>query len=336
VVEANKGNTPILMNVTRALRALRLHPWLGLVAGLGFFAIALGLRFALDEVLRELPFITLFPAILLAALVGGRWVGLLVAGLSGLSAWYWFMPPTAGVYAAWPKGVTVLALFVVSSGIMLYVIDVLHRTIDELALENSRSAVMFQELQHRVANNMQFVSSLLRLQRKSIGSDPQAGARALEAAQLRLDAMAHIHRQLYDPSMVDLPLGQYLQKLCTGVLEASGAKNIVCVVEVPPVHLDLRRMVTLSLLVTEVITNSIKHAFDPEQNGTISIRLDHDAERYVLTVQDDGRGLPEQFDAATSTSLGVRIMQNLAQQLRGELTFQGGKGAAARVVFPAI
>jgi two-component sensor histidine kinase len=323
------------MNITRALRALRLHPWHGLVAGLGIFAVALAMRFALDEVLRELPFITLFPAILLAALVGGRRVGILVAVLSGVAAWQWFMPPGGGVYLPTPKGVTVLALFIVSAGIMLYVIDVLHRTIDELALENNRSAVMFQELQHRVANNMQFVSSLLRLQRKSIGSDPEAGGRALEAAQLRLDAMAHIHRQLYDPSMVDLPLGQYFQKLCTSVLDASGAKNVVCVVEVPPVKLDLRRMVTLSLLVTEVITNSIKHAFDAEQNGTISIRLGQDAEHYVLTVQDDGRGLPAEFDAATSASLGVRIMQNLAQQLRGELTFQGGKGAAARIVFPA-
>jgi two-component sensor histidine kinase len=323
------------MNITRALRALRLHPWHGLAAGLGIFAVALAMRFALDEALRELPFITLFPAILLAALVGGRRVGILVAVLSGVAAWQWFMPPGGGVYLPTPKGVTVLALFIVSASIMLYVIDVLHRTIDELALENNRSAVMFQELQHRVANNMQFVSSLLRLQRKSIGSDPEAGGRALEAAQLRLDAMAHIHRQLYDPSMVDLPLGQYFQKLCTSVLDASGAKNVVCVVEVPPVQLDLRRMVTLSLLITEVITNSIKHAFDPEQQGTIAIRLDRAAERYVLTVQDDGRGLPAEFDAATSASLGVRIMQNLAQQLGGELTFQPGKGAAARIAFPA-
>jgi two-component sensor histidine kinase len=324
------------MKITRALRAWRLHPWFGVAAGLGIFAVAIGIRFVLDETLRELPFITLFPAILLAALVGGRRVGVLVAILSGLSAWYWFVAPYGSFALPWPKGFIIMALFVMSTAIMLYVIDVLNRTIDEIALENARSAVMFQELQHRVANNMQFISSLLRLQQRNIGSDPESGARALAAAQLRLDAMALIHRQLYDPAMVDLPLGHYLQKLCTSVLNASGAKNVVCVVEVPPVKLDLRRMVTLSLLICEVITNSIKHAFTPEQNGTIAIRLDQEAERYVLTVADDGRGLPAEFDPAASGSLGFRIMQNLAQQLRGELTFERGKGAAARIVFPAV
>lgn len=102
----------------------------------------------------------------------------------------------------------------------------------------------------------------------------------------------------------------------------------------PPVRLDFQRMVTLSLLVTEVITNSIKHAFDPDKKGTIAIRLDREAERYVLMLQDDGRGLPAEFDPATSASLGVRIIQNLAQQLRGELTFDGSKGVATRLVFP--
>jgi two-component sensor histidine kinase len=323
------------MELVRALRKLRQHPWLGYAAGLAIFAALFGLRFALDEALRGAPTFVLFPTIIFAALAGGLRVGILVAILSGVTTWYWFILPAGSFDLRWPEGVVVMGLIVVNSAILLYVTDLLNRTIDDLALENERTSVMFQELQHRVANNMEFISSLLRLQGRNIGSDPQAGERALAAAQLRLDAMAHIHRQLYDPRMVDLPLGQYLQKLCARVLDASGAKNVVCVVEVPPVQLDLRRMVTLSLLITEVMTNSIKHAFDASKKGTISIRLNREAEQYVLIVQDDGRGLPAEFDPASSASLGVRIMQNLAQQLRGELTFQGGKGAAARIVFPA-
>jgi two-component sensor histidine kinase len=145
--------------------------------------------------------------------------------------------------------------------------------------------------------------------------------------------MARIHRRLYDPAGVSVPLTQYFQSLCTDVLEASGAKNVVCVVNATHADLDPQRMLTLSLLVTEAITNSIKHAFKGEQQGMITVEFDHHDDGYAVTVRDSGPGLPEGFRIENSPSLGFKIMRSLASQLGGEVTF-GGPGMSTRLVFP--
>ena len=177
---------------------------------------------------------------------------------------------------------------------------------DEVARERDRSAVMFQELQHRVANNMQFVASLMRLQERAIEADPQSGARLLGDIRKRFETMARIHRRLYDPSGLAMPLTQYFQELCTDVLDASGAHNVVCVVNATHADLDPQRMLVLSLLVTEAITNSVKHAFKGDEQGSLSITFDRNDDGYAVTVQDNGPGLPEGFTIENSTSLGFR------------------------------
>ncbi len=110
------------------------------------------------------------------------------------------------------------------------------------------------------------------------------------------------------------------------LLEATGATNIVCLVDVPPIQLDLTKLTTLSLLVVEVVTKALKHAFTPDARGTITIRLEHlDAQRLGLTIADDGRGMPAGFKPESSRSLGFRISQGLASQLGGVLTYQDGR-----------
>jgi two-component sensor histidine kinase len=323
------------VQIVLALRQLRQHQWLGFAVALAIFAFAVSFRYALDVEAGNVPFITLFPAILIAALVGGLWAGVLVTASSAIAALYWFVPPADSIIPQWPTGYLAMALFLLTSAIQLYVIETLNRAIDALVAERDNSAVMFQELQHRVANNMQFVAGLLRMQSRNVGSDPAAGARALEDAKNRLETMARIHRRLYDPAAIGLPLTQYFQQLCTDVLDATGAKNIVCVAETPAVTFDLRRLVTLSLLINEVITNSIKHAFDSEQKGTISIALEQQADKtYALTIKDDGRGLPAGYDVAKTGSLGYRIIQGLAEQLGGQISFDGSAGMTTRIIFP--
>jgi two-component sensor histidine kinase len=99
---------------------------------------------------------------------------------------------------------------------------------------------------------------------------------------------------------------------------------------------DLTRLTTLSLLVVEVVTNALKHAFIPDGPGTITIRLERlGPDRMVLTVADDGRGMPQGFDPGTSKSLGYRISQGLASQLGGMLSYGGTTGTVVRVEFPA-
>jgi two-component sensor histidine kinase len=290
-------------------------------------------RLAFGDTLKIVPFITLFPAILIAALVGGMHAGILVAVLSGLTAWYWFVAPLGTFWLPWPDGYLVMMFFVITATIQLYVIRTLNLAVDQLSEERDRTATLFKELQHRVANNLQFVSSLLNWQRRTASSDPASSAKALDMAQNRLELMGRIHRRLYDPDAISMPLGHYFEGLCQEILEATGAKNIVCLVEVPPVTFDINRLMALSLLLNEAITNSVKHGFGGRERGTVSIRLDLEtANRYALTVKDDGVGLA---DTTQLKGLGSNIMQGLAAQLRGEISFIAEGGMTTRVVFPA-
>ncbi len=318
------------MKLVAALRRLRQdRPWLAMGLALAIFLFAVAVRFLVGDSLRDVPFITLFPAILIAALIGGLRAGIIVTILSGLAAWYWFVPPENSFAISVPGGVLSMLFFLVTASIQLYVIRTLNLAVDELSVERDQSAVMFQELQHRVANNLQFVAALLRLQRRTAAANP---ATVLEVAERRLELMARIHRRLYDPAAIRKPVSEYFRGLCTELVEATGAKNVVCVVETAPVNFDIRRLMMLSLLLNEIVTNSLKHAFSEGQIGTISIRLDEDANRYSLIVSDNGRGLA--LSAPALEGLGFSIMRDLAAQLGGEITFSGEKGMTTRIIFP--
>lgn len=308
--------------------------WSGYGLALATFVAALLIRLALHDGLPPgYPFLTFFPAVIMTAFFGGVRPGILCAILSGLAAWYLFIPPHDSLALS---GQTALALafYVFNVTIPIALIHAMNIAAERFRAERAVSAglleqqrTMFQELQHRVANNMAFVASLLALSRRRAAGDPTQAMRALEEAQTRVETMSRIHRRLYDPASVNLPVGQYFQELCTDLLDATGAKNIVCLVDVPAVTLDIKRLVTLSLLLAEVVTNSLKHAFDEGQTGTIAINLERlDADRFALTIKDNGRGIPADYDPKKSKSLGLRIIQSLTAQLGGEVTFAGEKG----------
>jgi two-component sensor histidine kinase len=323
------------MRVVTTLRKLRReHPWLALAMSLGVLAIALLIRLAMPKLMQGLPFITLLPAILIAALIGGLRVGIVITILGGAAAWYWFLPPFDSFELVWPEGVLSLSFFVITAAIQLYVIRTLNLAVDQLSKERDQNAVLFQELQHRVANNLQFIASLLSFQRRIAASDPAASAKALEVAQSRLDLMARIHRRLYDPSATSIPLSQYFQGLCQEILEATGARNVVCLVEVAPAAFDLRSLMNLSLLLNEFVTNSVKHAFAGRQTGTVSIKLEQAAGGYTLTMSDDGGGVQDGV-IDMSKGLGFTIMRSLAEQLHGDIEFRSEKGVTTRITFPA-
>jgi len=324
------------MHLSVAIPRLHARPLLGLAVALLVFLLAFFLRYSFGSELYNLPFITLFPAILISALLGGVWVGVIVAILSALAAWFWFLPPSATFALSWPGGYLTWALFALTCFIQLYVIHALNQTVDELSLARDRTSALFQELQHRVANNLQFVAAMLRMKRRALESDPSAAERVFESAQSRLDTMARIHRRLYSPDSIGLPISEFFEGLCADILMSRGVQNVNCVVKAPQVTFDLERLVALGLLINEMVTNSVKHAFTDGEGGTISLTLEEDAgEQFTLTVKDDGKGLPAGVDFVNGGSLGGRIMNSLAVQLRGDLLWiEQQHGTAARLVFP--
>lgn len=321
------------MKVSGILRPLRRdRPWWGIAAGAALFALALGARWGLGGLTEGFGPMLLLPAILLAGVLGGIRVGLGVAAVCFLVAWTWFFSPY-GTFGLKSRDAVTVVTFILTAALELYVIRILNLAINDLSVAEERSATMFRELQHRVANNLQVVAGVLRQERKKLDQDSGA-ARALEKAQERLDLMVRVHRSLNSPSIVDLPVTSYFQGLGDDLIKASNTPNVRLTVTAAPIALDVERLMSLSMIVAEAITNALKYAFQGRSGGTIAINLGIEGRAYALTVCDDGPGFPPASLKAKRDSLGRGIIESLVSQLRGTLAFESGQGATVRVVFP--
>lgn len=286
------------------------------------------------------PYLTFFPAVILTTFVAGLWPGVLCAVLSGVAAWYFFIPPINSFQMTGP---TVLALgfyvFIVTIDIAL--IHLMSLATDRLNAERrltstlyEQQRTMFQELQHRVANNMAFIAAILQLQQRSV---PKSGevAEALDAAIIRIDTMSRIHRRLYDPDTSSRSLQEAFEGLARDLVEISGVPGVEVTVEIAQETLDLPRLITLSQLLAEVVMNSLKHAFVGRPEGHIWISLQrHGDSQFELTVRDDGRGLGA-ATTKTGAGLGSRIVKNLGAQLGGRVEVTESDGVTTRLIFPA-
>jgi len=326
------------MRATNIFRRLRRdRPWLGLAAGATFFAIAAGLRWLLGELSEgfgPMPFgpMLFLPAIMLAGLFGGIRIGLGFAVVCVLIAWTWFFPPY-GTFILGRREIITMSIFVSTVALELYVIRSLNIAIDDLSTARERANTMFRELQHRVANNLQFVASAL-LHEKRLTEKGSIGALALEAALSRLNLMARVHRRLHDPTAIDLPIEDCLKDLCTDLVKASDRPNIQLAIKAEAPGLDLESLMTLSLIIAEVVTNSLKHAFPNRMNGNISIAITTKNHMRMLIITDDGCGISSTFERNKRSGLGQAILKNLASQLDGTLSYERGSGTTIRLVFP--
>src|SRR3981081_1536625 len=130
-------------------------------------ALALGVRELLDPYIK-IPYITLFPAMVVCSLVGGRLAGIFAASGGGVIVWYLWLPPRGTFSLQWPTSHLTILLYVITSTILLLLTRGLNETLRDLEKERDLSAELFRELQHRTANNLQNVSALLRQKRQDI------------------------------------------------------------------------------------------------------------------------------------------------------------------------
>ena len=320
---------------------LRGRPYFGWMFALASFAVALVLRFAVDPYLPSgFPFLTFFPAVMLTAFLGGTRQGVACAVLSTIAAWYWFIPPF-GSFDLGFQALVALAFFMGVMAVDIVIIHLMNEAVERSKRQEAEASMLaeerrtlFQELQHRIANNLAFVSSLLGIHKRRLSGNAEAAA-ALEDARLRLETLSRVHRRLYDPETKTHALSQSLGAICQDLVDASGRKHVTCNVEADNVDLPVERVMTLSLVLIEAVSNSLKHAFEGRETGRIDVRLvELGADRLALIVSDDGPGLPEDFDPASSDRLGHRIMAGFARTLRGEIAYENDKGSVTRLVFP--
>ncbi|KPF60365.1 hypothetical protein IP88_15925 [alpha proteobacterium AAP81b] len=321
---------------------LRGRPALGHALAVGLAAWALAARLAVGDALPPgFPFLTFFPAILITGYVAGFRPGLLALLLALASVWYFLLTPPRQL-ALSPGNAMALGFFLIVGLVDLVIIEAMHRAVDKLRIERRRNRdlyeqqrTLFQELQHRVANNLAFIAGLLRLQKRRIAADPAATPVVFDEAVARIDTMGRIHRRLYDPGEADAAIGAHLEAVCTELLSAMGADGVAVRVEVPGLKVPLDRLLPLSLLVAEIITNSVKHGFAGRADGEIRITSEADGDGQALVIRDDGTGLVALPDAA-SPGLGMRIVQGLAAQLGGSVSWSSDAGTVTRVTLPAI
>jgi two-component sensor histidine kinase len=177
------------------------------------------------------------------------------------------------------------------------------------ALEHQQ--VLVQEINHRVKNSLQLVSSMLNLQ---ASGDPVVAER-LQDASSRIAAIARAHDRLYrSPEISKIDLAEYLVTVCCDLDEATPHCDVVC--DAPePIFMSTDRAIRVALLVTELVTNSAKHAYPDGQSGRVWVRLDRgNGETARITVRDEGVGLPPDFEMGRGAGLGMRLTMALAQQ----------------------
>jgi two-component sensor histidine kinase len=194
---------------------------------------------------------------------------------------------------------------------------------------------LLKEIHHRVKNNLQVIISLLRLQGRYL-KDEQARA-MFEESQNRVHSISLVHEKLYragDLSRVDFC--DYLLSLTRGLMDGWKGTGVPVsiAVEAAGVQLTVDNAIPCGLIVTELVTNALKHAFRSRPLGSIRVAAITEPEGWLnLTVQDDGIGLPENVDFRRSGSLGMELIGSLVRQLGAKLEITRDRGTTFRIRF---
>jgi PAS domain S-box-containing protein len=226
--------------------------------------------------------------------------------------------------------------------------DITERTERKLADERLRAAlelvqsslrekeVLLQEIHHRVKNNLQVISSLINMQVRKVLDD--SSRNALTECQTRVEAIALIHEKLYQSKDYSrVPFSEYTKSLAANIFHATGVSpaSITLHMEVETLSLTVDKAIPCGLILNELITNALKHAFPNERLGTVRVELRRVGDReLMLSVSDDGIGMPDGFDPAKSISLGVQLVSTLVEQLEGQLEVVRQQGTTIRIRFP--
>lgn len=226
-------------------------------------------------------------------------------------------------------------------GFFVLVTDITERVHSEQALAQLARdrEVLLKEVYHRVKNNLQVVQSLLRLQGRAVSDAAARGALADTADRVR--AMVLVHEQLYrSQGLSSVALPRYVEDLVRQLLVSSVLLpgQVDTQLEIAPLAVGLDSAVPLGLLLSELVSNSLKHAFPDGRKGVVRVAVGDapGGQGVLITVVDNGLGLPEGFDLRAMRSTGLQLASALAGQLGGELHFESKDGTRAWLIVPRL
>ena len=292
--------------------------------------------------------------------------GFFATALSALFAALFFLPSAGAPSAEAPQDVLALLLFAAVGASIAVVVEVLHsallrerRARAELARSEEQRRLLLNEFRHRTRNDLQSLSALLLLRARAAPSP--AAADGLREAAEHARALARVHAWLAhgdapradgagDPAHVDTK--EFVEGFCRDLDRAwSGGelRPVALIAEAESHSLDTERAVHLGLVLNELVTNALKYAFPDNAAGTVRVVFVREGRSFLLSVADDGVGLPADDPPAAAaaaaartrplgTGLGTRLLQGLAAQLRGTLSRRSGAdgrgGTLAELRFP--
>jgi PAS domain S-box-containing protein len=186
---------------------------------------------------------------------------------------------------------------------------------------------LLHEVHHRVKNNLQVISSLLSMQRNLV--EDEHAREAFHQSENRILTMAMIHEFLYQQSnFSSLDLVMYLRRVADHLAASYGKEGVRCRVTGPPAVLNLKEAIPCGLIVNELVSNCFKHGFPGEARGCIDVHVSREKGHVLVSVADNGAGLPPGFDLSGKKGLGLKVVHTLAtRQLHGKLAYFSGQGS---------
>lgn len=206
---------------------------------------------------------------------------------------------------------------------------------DELRVALRERDVLLREVHHRVKNNLQVICNLVDLQANQ--PEGKQAPEALSDTRDRIHSIALIHEHLYESEdLARIPFARYTDSLITQLRHAHGGREgITVAVEVGDFALSIEDAIPLGLIVTELTSNALIHAFAGRNTGNIRIALQSSDPASRLTIADDGIGMPEDIDLDDPKTLGLRIVTMLTQQLGGTIELDRAGGSTFTITLPA-
>ena len=212
----------------------------------------------------------------------------------------------------------------------------------KVAEENFRTSLeekelLLRELHHRVKNNMQIISSLLSLQTQHIKDERDL--KIFESSQNRVKTMSLIHDELYSSQdFSHINLSEYIQNLSKELLTShiKDPGRVKLTVKVEEVRMELETAIPLGLLINEIVANSVNHAFPNDQKGEIIVELERDGDAFILKMSDNGIGIPEDVNFKKAETLGFQLINNLVNQLDGQIEMHTNNGTIFTVKFKEL
>lgn len=199
--------------------------------------------------------------------------------------------------------------------------------------QNEEKSTMMREIHHRVKNNLQMINSMIRLQTK-YSSDNQKPEEVLQKVQRRILTMAQLHEKMYQSeNLKSISIRDYLESIVDDLFNIYNEKNTQIELDISPnIKFEIETTLYLGLLVSELIINSLKHAFEEPDTGIILVKLQHKTQdAYEISVSDNGKGF-DVNDFYQNSSLGQRLIQNFVKQLNGSMQINSNEYGSSFIV----